>query len=434
MNQPWQLSAQEAAQSIREGRLTSVRLVESCLDRIYAREPEVKAWAHLNAEAALESAHKLDRQVSLGPLHGVPIGIKDVINTKDFRTEFNSSIYSGHYPKHDADVVKRINQAGMVVLGKTVTQEFATRGNPGPTRNPWNLNHTPGGSSSGSAAAVAAGMIPLAVSSQTAGSIIRPASYCGVVGFKPTFGMISTNGLKVIVPEVDTIGFHTRTFDDAALALSLTSDYFSLDGYLKIFSTDLNIGVCKPSCWNLAEDETRLAISVVTDKIKHAGGNIKNCVLPFSFEKLSDIHDLISDYRALEALSNELSNHSEKLSVGVREKLSRAKEIKRSDFETALQERDQCIKNIDALFNQFDFILTPSSPGVAPEFTSGNMGDSIFSKVWTLLGLPAVNIPVSIENQLPIGVQILGPRNHDGQVLQAAKKIKELLDPIKRAI
>ena len=428
MRQPWQLSAQEAAQSIREGSLTSVRLVESCLERIYEREPEVKAWAHFDAEAALASAYHLDRHESRGPLHGVPIGIKDVISTKDFRTEYNSSIYSGHYPTEDAEVVDRINKAGMVVIGKTVTQEFATRGNAGPTRNPCNLNHTPGGSSSGSAAAIAAGMIPLALSTQTAGSIIRPASYCGVIGYKPTFGTINTAGLKIIVPEADTIGFHSRGFDDAALALCALSDSFTFDQYLKSIPRDLKIGVCKTSYWNLAEDETRLAISIVSDKIKQDGWEISNCVLPFSFELLSKNHDLISDYRALEALSAELSDHPEKLSAGVHQKLSRGKTITRSELEAALQERALCIKIIDELFSQFDFILTPSSPGVAPELIGGNLGDSIFSKAWTLLGLPAVNIPVLIENQLPIGIQLLGPRNHDGQVLQAAKKIKALLD------
>lgn len=428
MRQPWQLSAQEAAQSIREGSITSVRLVESCLERIYEREPEVKAWAHFDAEAALASAYQLDRQDSRGPLHGVPIGIKDVISTKDFRTEYNSSIYSGHYPEKDAEVVNRINKAGMVVIGKTVTQEFATRGNAGPTRNPSNLNHTPGGSSSGSAAAIAAGMIPLAISTQTAGSIIRPASYCGVVGYKPTFGIINTVGLKVIVPEADTIGFHSRDFDDAALALCVLSDTFTLEQYLKCIPRDLKIGVCKTSSWNLAEDETRLAISIVSDKIKQAGGEIYDCVLPFSFEQLSNTHDLISDYRALEALSVELSDHPEKLSTGVHQKLSRGKRIARSELESALQDRARCIKIIEELFNQFDFILTPSSPGVAPELIGGNLGDSIFSKIWTLLGIPAVNIPVLIENQLPIGIQLLGPRNHDGQVLQAAKKINALLD------
>ncbi len=427
MTQPWQLSAQEAAQLIREGSLTSVRLVESCLERIYEREPEVKAWTHFDAEAALATAYRLDRQVSQGSLYGIPVGIKDVINTKDFRTEYNSSIYTGHFPAQDADIVQRISKAGMVVIGKTVTQEFATRGNPGPTRNPWNLNHTPGGSSSGSAAAIAAGMIPLAISTQTAGSIIRPASYCGVVGYKPTFGFINTAGLKVIVPEADTIGFHSRTFDDAALALSVLSDSFNLADYLKSIPSDLKIGIFNTSFWNLAENETRLAISIVSDKIEQAEGKVINCSLPFSFEKLSNVHDLISDYRALKALSSELFNHPEKLSNGVHEKLLRAQKIKLSDFNSALRERDRCTKLTDELFKEFDFILTPSSPGVAPEFSSGNMGDSIFSKVWTLLGLPAVNIPVSIKNKLPIGIQLLGPRNHDGRVLQAAKKIQTLL-------
>lgn len=423
MKEPWQLSVTEASSAIHQGSLTSYRLVKSCIHRIQELEDKVQAWAHLDVEAALESARELDRTKLKGRLHGIPVGIKDVIDTASLPTSYNSPIYANHFPKEDAVVVKRLVKAGMVILGKTVTQEFATRGKAGPTRNPYNLECTPGGSSSGSAAAVACGMIPLAVSTQTAGSIIRPASYCGVVGFKPSSGWIDHAGLKTIVPEADTIGFHSRTVDDAELVwLELTNPNIAPARQVTN-NRPLRIGLCLTPKWQEAEEASQIAIHEAAEIMSRNGAVVEPLVLSDPLTRLFEAHDLISDFRALHALSAELQHYPEMMSSGLIDKLMKAKKIRHENVEQALKLRNDCIELRSEIFKDYDVIMTLSSPGYAPTLKSGELGASTFSKIWTLLGMPSINIPMPHKRALPIGVQLVGQFQRDGQLLKSAQKI-----------
>ena len=423
MKEPWQLSLTEASSAIHEGSLSSYRLVKSCIHRIQELEDKVQAWAHLDIEGALESAGELDRTQIKSRLHGIPVGIKDVIDTASLPTSYNSPIYENHFPKEDAVIVKKLVKAGMVILGKTVTQEFATRGKAGPTRNPNNLAHTPGGSSSGSAAAVACGMIPLAVSTQTAGSIIRPASYCGVVGFKPSSGWTDHAGLKTIVPEADTIGFHCKTVDDAEWVwVELTNPNLPSDRQVTN-RRPLKIGLCRTPKWQEAEEISQLALHEAAERLSLAGAVVEPLVLSEAFTDLFEAHDLISDFRAVQSLSFELEHYPEMMSSGLMDKLIKTKKINHADVERALKLRRDCSESRSELFKNYDLIMTLSSPGCAPTLKSGELGASTFSKIWTLLGMPSINIPLPKKHALPIGIQLVGQFQRDDQLLQLAKKV-----------
>lgn len=426
MKQACTLTVSQASLAIRAGELTSEELVKSCLESILKNDNDIHAWAALDMDAALERARMLDRTRPAGLLHGIPIGIKDVIDTRDFPTAYNSEIYRNHRPIHDAEIVTRALRAGAVILGKTTTQEFATRGKVSLTRNPHSLIHSPGGSSSGSAAAVAAGMVPLALSSQTAGSIVRPASYCGVVGFKPSFDLIPMTGIKKMSPRLDTLGVHTRSVTDAAIALEALSDWAGLASFNDSMTKLFTIGICRDPYWHLAEPATHEALTLACDILDRSNIPVHNLVLPELFHDLGKALDIISDVEVSASLRWEWENQRDLLSSGVQEKIERGLRTSAHTYHQAMELSSRCAAQSGLLFNQCHCILTPSSPGFAPLFDSGNPGDSSFSKLWTILGMPSINLPVPSAGPLPIGLEIIGPQNKDLETLQIAYRIESI--------
>ena len=428
MTEPYQLTLGQMAQAIRACSLTSEALVTSCLERIAQVDPAVLAWASLDTNAALARAKQLDQEPPRSLLHGIPIGVKDIIDTTDFITSYNSPIYQTHRPTTNANIVTRALDAGAIVLGKTTTQEFATRGKVSPTRNPYSAVHSPGGSSSGSAAAVSAGMVPLALSSQTAGSIVRPASYCGVVGFKASYDLIDIAGVKRMSPTLDTLGWHTRNVHDAAIALSLLSDWQGLQEFERGLTTELVVGICEDPFWTMAETATREAMSLARKRLERAGVRLIQINLPTGFEKLGTALDVIGDVEGLASLEQEWRHQRDGLSAGVQEKLQRAQTIKPEVYEEAKRLARTCDEQSATLFAGATCILTPSSPGYAPLLELIDPGDSCFSKLWTILGMPSVSIPVPLPGPLPIGLEVICPKGQDTLALQAAQHISVIFN------
>src|SRR5215813_5672654 len=307
-----ELSAAEAARRIARRELSSESLVNDCLERIAARERDVQAWAFLDPDLARSQARALDRASPRSPLHGIPVGIKDVIDTADMPTECGSPIYRGHHPRADAACVAQLRAAGCVILGKTVTTEFANN-HPSRTRNPRNIAHTPGGSSSGSAAAVADGMVPLALGTQTGGSTIRPAAYCGTLGYKPSFGSINRAGLKFVADSLDTIGIFARTAEDAALAGHVLTGR-ALPGPAGVPARPPRIGLCRTQRWQEADAPTRATVEAAAAAAAKAGAQVADFEMPPGSERLFDEHTIIMQYEEARALAWEYTHHRDQIS------------------------------------------------------------------------------------------------------------------------
>jgi amidase len=419
MPKPNELTAAEAARRIARGELTSEALVAACLERIAAREGEVHAWAHLDANRALEQARARDREPPRSRLHGVPFGIKDVIDTADMPTEYNSPIYRGHRPAWDAACVALLRQAGCVILGKTVTTEFANN-HPSQTRNPHNLAHTPGGSSSGSAASVADHMTPLALGTQTGGSTIRPAAYCGVVGYKPSFNTINRAGLKFVAESLDTIGILARSAEDAALGLHVLSGRAVPD--LSQRSTERGteaprVGVCRTSRWNDADAATHAAIERAASRLAAVGARVVDFELPAGSAQLFDDQEKIMTYESARALAWEYLNHPGEISTSLRPRLEAGRQLPREAYDAARMLARECRRALADAMRDYDFLLTPSAPGEAPHgFTT--TGSSLFNRVWTLFGVPCVTLPCENGPRgLPLGVQLVGSFDADVELL-----------------
>lgn len=409
------LTAAEAARRIARGQLTSEALVAASVERIAAREHEVQAWAFLDADLALKQARKLDREPPRSLLHGVPFGIKDVIDTADMPTEYNSPIYRGHQPKWDAACVAQLRQAGCVILGKTVTTEFANN-HPSRTRNPHNLTHTPGGSSSGSAAAVADHMVPLALGTQTGGSTIRPAAFCGVVGYKPSFNTINRAGLKFVAESLDTIGILARTAEDAALGLQILSGRAAPDFTRPHIGTP-RIGVCRTPRWQDADDPTHAAIERAASLFATAGARVDDFELPAGSDRLCDEHGKIMGYESARALSWEYLNHPDQISASLRPRLDEGWQLSREAYDAARALTRGCRRKLADRMCDYDFLLTPSAPGEAPDNLK-TTGSSLFNRVWTLLGVPCVTLPCGAGPRgLPLGVQLVGSFDADVELL-----------------
>jgi Asp-tRNA(Asn)/Glu-tRNA(Gln) amidotransferase A subunit family amidase len=433
-----QLSAAQAAEAIRQGQVTSEDIVRSCLERIEQLDPVLRAWVSLDRSLAIETAREMDRGPSRGPLHGVPMGIKDVIDTADYPTQFNSPIYAGRLSGRDAAVVALARGAGLVIIGKTATQEFATRGDAGPTRHPLSALHSPGGSSNGSAVAVASNMVPLALSTQTAGSIVRPASYCGVVGFKPSYGLVDTTGMRLIVPSFDTLGFHTRNAGDAALALKVfgmngdplndSSDTFDTSDTFDA-ARPLRISICKSAVWCQASSAMREALYASASRLRDHGMQIDEVSLPPDFDELVAAHDTISDFEARQSLAFEWLHHRGGLSAGVQTKLIRGEAVSELIYQKARDLIDNCRRLVDTLFVGRDALLTPAAPDVAPVFSRTETGDSAFSKDWTTLGLPCIALPAPLVSGLPLGLQLVAEPGRDRWLMQIAKQVESAFSP-----
>ena len=422
---PNELSALDALKEMQAGSLSSEELVLSCLDRIREREKTIGAWQFIEPEQALDDAQVLDKNNENLPLFGIPVGVKDIFNTSTMPTTYGSQIYQGHRPVADASSVTRIRDTGGIVLGKTVTTEFAFF-EPGKTANPINPNHTPGGSSSGSAAAVADFMVPLALGSQTVGSTIRPASYCGVIGYKPSFGLIDRTGVRALAESFDTVGIFARTIGDAAYFGSLLSRRPS------IFSPHTEnfrprFGMCKTPEWQYAEEDTKKAIETAASIIDSCNGDIREIRLPSPFDELSRAQSVIADYESANSALYELIYHKEKVSIKYRERAESGLSYSEKEYDDACEIILGAQSLAPKIFANIDVILCPSAPGEAPKGL-GATGDPIFNRIGTALKGPCLNIPgLTGHSGLPVGVQIIGEFKDDKNTLQSGQWLHQML-------
>jgi Asp-tRNA(Asn)/Glu-tRNA(Gln) amidotransferase A subunit family amidase len=416
-----ELTATEAARRIRAARLHPAALMEACLARIAEREPTVRAFAWLDAPAALQAA----QTARPGPLHGLPIGVKDVLDTSDMPSEYGSPIWSGWRPRADAAAVAWARQAGAVVVGKTVTTEFATR-KPGPTSNPANPAHTPGGSSSGSAAGVAAGFFPFAYGTQTAGSVIRPAAYCGIVGYKPTYGLISRIGMKIMSDSLDTVGVLARSVADCALLASAVSGRDLGDPEVRPGGAP-RVGVCRSPSWDLAGPETHALLERATAALQRAGAAVVDRELPEPFGDLVRAHPIVMNGESGRALGWELAHARDAISPGLRERLEFGLGCSEADRVWAHAVFHTTQRGFPTVLEGLDVLLTPAAPGEAPaglEWT----GDPAFNSIWTSLHVPCVTVPAGTgPSGLPLGVQVVGRQGDDRAVLAWAQWVAAAL-------
>jgi Asp-tRNA(Asn)/Glu-tRNA(Gln) amidotransferase A subunit family amidase len=414
------LSALELIRQIETGALTARAVVDRCADAIAKRDAEIGAFVALDIEAAREHAERL----AILPLRGLPIGVKDIYDTADLPTQYGSSIYAGHRPKADAAMVALIRRAGGVVIGKTETTEFASL-EPARTRNPHNLAHTPGGSSSGSAAAVAAGMVPIALGSQTGGSVIRPAAYCGVVGFKPSFRLLPTVGMKCFSWSLDTVGLFAAGVADAALAAALISGRD-----LRIDHTEPaapRIALVRTQSWPEASASMQNAVERATRAAEAMGAKVTEAELPAIFETATQAHGTIQDHEAYRALADEIDRHRDRLGPTLREQLDKAAAITPAAYDDARRLARQARRALIDFMEGIDVLLTPSAPGAAPRGLSST-GKPTFNRLWTLLGTPCVNVPGLLDSaRLPLGVQIVGRFARDRLALEAAAFLQRAL-------
>jgi Asp-tRNA(Asn)/Glu-tRNA(Gln) amidotransferase A subunit family amidase len=414
------LSALELVRQIETGALTPRAVIDRCADAIAKRDGEIGAFVALDIEAARERADRL----AILPLRGLPIGVKDIYDTADLPTQYGSAIYAGHRPKADATMVALIRRAGGVVIGKTVSTEFASL-QPAGTRNPHNLAHTPGGSSSGSAAAVAAGMVPIALGSQTGGSVIRPAAYCGVVGFKPSFRLMPTIGMKCFSWSLDTVGLFAAGVADAAFAAALISGRdLRIDG---TEPTAPRIALVRSQSWPEASASMQDAIARAAQAAEAAGANVTELELPLILETATQAHGTIQDHEAYRALADEIDRHRDRLGPILREQLDKAAAITPAAYDDARRLARQARRALVDFMEGIDVLLTPSAAGAAPHGLSST-GKPTFNRLWTLLGTPCVNVPGLYDSAgLPLGVQIVGRFARDRLALEAAAFLQRAL-------
>lgn len=422
-----ELSATEAVALLSRREVSAEELTRACLERISKRDPEVHAWQFLDEERALAQARQADRSPQ-GPLYGVPVGIKDIIDTADMPTEYGCSLYRGHRPAADAACVAALRRSGAVILGKTVTTELAYF-TPGKTRNPIHLGHTPGGSSSGSAAAVADSMVPIALGTQTAGSIIRPASYCGVIGLKPTFGEFPMAGIKVLARSLDTLGAFVRRVAD----LSLVYQAFSGGAWsVPAAPTPPRIGVCRTEQWPMASADAQSILFQSAEALRRAGAQVAEVGLDEGFRGLHDTQKVVMAFEMARELRRERDEHADKLGPQLLQLFAEGDAYSPSQYQAALAKAAECRRRIGSVFGRFDVLLTLSAPSEAPAGLAST-GDPMFNRIWTLLHLPCVNLPAGRgEKGLPIGVQLVGRRFDDAGVLRLARLV-EKLRPAQRA-
>jgi Asp-tRNA(Asn)/Glu-tRNA(Gln) amidotransferase A subunit family amidase len=405
-----ELSATEAARRIEAGETTSEALAAACLERIAERDEEVRAWAFIDRGQALAQARALDRMPRRGRLHGVPFGIKDVIDTADLPTEYGSPIYRGHRPKADAACVALLRQAGCLILGKAATTEFANN-HPAPTRNPHNPAHTPGGSSSGSAAAVADCMVSAALGTQTGGSVIRPAAYCGAFACKPSFGSINRAGMKFVAESLDTIGIFARDVVDLALSLEILSGKPAPD--FNVARSKPRIGLCRTPRWDKADAATQANLEQAARRLAQAGAELRDFELPPGSDQLFDRHRLIMGFESARALAWEYENLPGQISKDLKPRLDEGWKVTRAEYDALRERARQCRRALAEKMREVDFLLTPSAPGEAPASLTST-GDPVFNRAWTLFGVPCVTVPHGKgAHGLPLGVQLVGPFDGD---------------------
>ena len=408
------LAALDLARRIETGELTPRAVLELCAEAIAADEAKIGAFVALDLAAAARAVE--DPRLAAMPLRGLPVGVKDIFDTADLPTQYGSRIYAGHRPRGDAAVVAMVRRAGGLILGKTVTTEFASLV-PAGTRNPRNLAHTPGGSSSGSAAAVAAAMLPLALGSQTAGSIIRPAAFCGIAGFKPSYRQIPTVGMKCFAWLLDTAGlFGAGVADVAFAAAAITDRDLRVD---RAAPAAPRIGLVRTHLWPQASAAMHGALEAAARAAQAAGATVTELTLPPIMEEAYGAHGTIQDYEAFRALAFEYDRHRDEIGQPLREQIDRAAAITAEEYDAARRTATRARQALPDLMRVHDVILTPSAPGAAPHGL-GSTGNPAFNRLWTLLGTPCVNVPGLREGELPLGVQIVGRFGRDRLTLEAA--------------
>jgi Asp-tRNA(Asn)/Glu-tRNA(Gln) amidotransferase A subunit family amidase len=415
------LSALDLARRIEAGELTPRLIVELCAETIAAREEEVRAFVVLDLDAARRAAEA--PRLSSSPLHGLTFGIKDIFETADLPTQYGSPIYAGYRPPADSAPVALTRRAGGIIIGKTVTTQFASLV-PSVTRNPHNPAHTPGGSSSGSAAAVAAGMIPLAFGTQTAGSVIRPASYCGVAAFKPSYRLIPTVGVKEVSWHLDTAGLFGAGVADVAFAAAAI-----LDRDLRVDRTAAaapRIGLVRTHLWPKASTAMQKAVETAAKIAASAGATVTEVTLPAIFEQALAAQYIIQDYENFRALAFEYDRHHDQIDKLLRDHLDRAAAISADEYDAARRTASRGRQALADAMADNDVFLTPSAPSAAPHGLDAT-GDPMFNRLWTLMGTPCVNVTGLNENELPLGIQIVGRFGRDRATLEAALFVEQAI-------
>jgi Asp-tRNA(Asn)/Glu-tRNA(Gln) amidotransferase A subunit family amidase len=415
------LTALEARKQMDEGVLTASRLLDACLERIDMREPAVQAWQHVDREGAKRRAKELDAGPAQGLLHGIPFCVKDIIDTHDQPSTYGSPIYKDHQPPWDGSAAALPRAQGGILLGKTVTTEFANR-HAGKTRNPRNAEHTPGGSSSGSAAAVADFHVPLAIGTQTGGSVIRPSSYCGVYGYKPSFQLFGNAGVRTNTEQFDTVGIMTRSVGDLALfKAALSETPYKVPNPDVV--TQARIGFCRTPHWDEAQPEMRAALDETRQALEKAGADVFDFDLPDFFDGLNGAHRVICGFESVRNYSDELRRWPELVSGDfMRERVDVGHASTLEDFRDALRLGIRARIWMDKTFVErgIDAVLTPSAPGEAPRGLRST-GTAILNFIWTHLHMPAVTLPhFTGPNGLPVGVQLVGRRYEDDRHLAVA--------------
>ena len=425
MSGPNTLTATEITQQIDAGTLTAEAVIRAHLERIDKRDADVLAWTHLAREAALERARLLDRGPRKGLLHGVPIGVKDIIDSYDQPTGYGSPAYETHQPLADAATIALARDAGAILLGKTVTTEFANR-HPGKTRNPHNPAHTPGGSSSGSAAAVADWQVVLATGTQTGGSVIRPAAFCGVFGYKPSFGHFPVAGMKANTEWLDTIGAYARSLDDIALfrAALMAIPHRPI----ATLDTPPRIAVCFTPHKDELQPEGLAAIEVAAAKLAKAGAKVSEYAMPQEMVTMREGQKTLSAFEGPRAAADEARRFYDLLSKSFQEdKLAAGAKVDYATWVAARKLGERGRAAVDATFSDIDVILTPPARGEAP-LGLERTGDATFNLLWTYLWMPCVTLPYSRGPAgLPVGIQLVGRQHEDAKLLDMAGWVKGAL-------
>jgi Asp-tRNA(Asn)/Glu-tRNA(Gln) amidotransferase A subunit family amidase len=424
------LSLVETARALASGALTAEACTRHLLARIRERDPHIGAWAALDEARALARAADCDRrrasQPDHGALHGVPVGVKDIIDTSGLPTEMGSAAFAGNRPARDAAVVERLKGAGAFVLGKTVTTEFAFM-HPGKTRNPWNAAHTPGGSSSGSAAAVAAGFVPAAIGTQTNGSVIRPAAFCGVVGFKPTFGTLPFAGTCQFSETLDQLGTFTRSVADAALFAAQLAHGQAVPADVPGLERPPWLGVIARFPWNDTAPEARVHFELVLDALRAAGARVNRVALPEGFADANIVHRTIMLSEASRNLARVQARARALLSPTLNRALDEGAALAQTSYRAAVAMRAALAERAHDLFEQCEAIVSPAAPGPAPRRLD-TTGDPSFCTLWSLLGLPAIAIPSGLApNGLPLGLQLATDTGGDAHLLRIARWCESVL-------
>ena len=415
-----QLTASEIVQAVTTGKTTAEAVARACLDHIQAREPQVEAWHFLDPDLVLKQARALDASGKAGPLQGVPVGIKDIIDTADMPTEYGTPIHKGHRPRIDAALVALTRRAGGLIMGKTVTTEFANR-YPGKTHHPQDPARTPGGSSSGSAAAVGDSMVPLAVGTQTTGSTIRPAAYCGCVGYRPTWGDIRCHGVMEAAASLDTVGLIARSVEDIALyrdvLLGVTPQPMAAQT-----PRHWRIGFCRTPFWDQCEPYAQQSLEDCAAQLARVGANVTDVTLPDEFKRIDDAHRWVSSFEFARNRTWEINHHYNQISATLRD--NRLKDGLACSFETYRDSRSflaRMRRSLHDIFSGYDALLTPPACGEAPVglHATGNASHSV---LWTSTHVPCMTLPLfKGPNGLPVGAQLIAARNNDRLLFDAAR-------------